>query len=83
MDGYGSYQGSYAAATPGGPSTEYTPPPPRPPSQSSAPSAHQGMSYGFYSLTIYAIRFIFTSNDAVHILELIGYICSDFNNERH
>lgn len=43
MDGYGSYQGSYAGGTPGGPSSEYTPPPPRPPSQSSAPSAHQGM----------------------------------------
>jgi len=44
MDGYGSYQSSYAGGTPGGPSSEYTPPPPRPPSQSSAPSAHQGTS---------------------------------------
>lgn len=44
MDGYGTYQSSYAGGTPGGPSSEYTPPPPRPPSQSSAPSAHQGTS---------------------------------------
>ncbi|KAL6436356.1 hypothetical protein ACFW04_004708 [Cataglyphis niger] len=51
MDGYGSYQGSYAGGTPGGPSSEYTPPPPRPPSQSSAPSAHQGIQQGSYQNT--------------------------------
>lgn len=41
MDGYGSYQSGYTSSTPGGPASEYTPPPPRPPSQS-APSPHQG-----------------------------------------
>ncbi|XP_011346426.1 trithorax group protein osa isoform X2 [Ooceraea biroi] len=51
MDGYGSYQSSYAGGTPGGPSSEYTPPPPRPPSQSSAPSAHQGIQQGSYQNT--------------------------------
>lgn len=42
LDGYGNYQSSYTAGTPGT-SSEYTPPPPRPPSQSSAPP-HQGIS---------------------------------------
>ncbi|KAG7205211.1 hypothetical protein KM043_018297 [Ampulex compressa] len=48
MDGYGSYQSSYAGGTPGGPTSEYTPPPPRPPSQSSAPSPHQSIQQGNY-----------------------------------
>ncbi|XP_014604814.1 PREDICTED: trithorax group protein osa isoform X1 [Polistes canadensis] len=51
MDGYGSYQSSYAGGTPGGPVSEYTPPPPRPPSQSSAPSPHQGIQQGSYQAT--------------------------------
>ncbi|KAK2588796.1 hypothetical protein KPH14_001671 [Odynerus spinipes] len=51
MDGYGSYQSSYAGGTPGGPTSEYTPPPPRPPSQSSAPSPHQGIQQGSYQTT--------------------------------
>lgn len=42
MDGYGSYQGSYPGGAPVGPGGDYTPPPPRPPSQSSAPTPHQG-----------------------------------------
>lgn len=51
MDGYGSYQSGYTGATPGGPSSDYTPPPPRPPSQSSAPSPHQGKNF-FYFLIL-------------------------------
>ncbi|XP_067210941.1 trithorax group protein osa isoform X5 [Linepithema humile] len=51
MDGYGSYQSSYATGTPGGPSTDYTPPPPRPPSQSSAPATHQAIQQGSYQNT--------------------------------
>ncbi|XP_046823399.1 trithorax group protein osa isoform X2 [Vespa crabro] len=51
MDGYGSYQSSYAGGTPGGPTSEYTPPPPRPPSQSSAPSPHQGIQQSSYQTT--------------------------------
>ncbi|XP_015594992.1 trithorax group protein osa isoform X2 [Cephus cinctus] len=47
MDGYGSYQSNYTSNAPGGSSAEYTPPP-RPPSQSSAPSPHQGMQQGAY-----------------------------------
>lgn len=42
MDGYGSYQGNYPGGAPGVPGGDYTPPPPRPPSQSSAPTPHQG-----------------------------------------
>lgn len=45
MDGYGGYQGGYPGAGSGGPTADYTPPPPRPPSQSSAPQSHQGMHY--------------------------------------
>ncbi|XP_008551461.1 trithorax group protein osa isoform X4 [Microplitis demolitor] len=48
MDGYGNYQGNYQGGNQGGPPSEYTPPPPRPPSQSSAPSPHQGMQQGNY-----------------------------------
>ncbi|XP_015120295.1 trithorax group protein osa isoform X2 [Diachasma alloeum] len=48
MDGYGNYQSNYQGGNQGGPPSDYTPPPPRPPSQSSAPSPHQGMQQGNY-----------------------------------
>ncbi|XP_051157885.1 trithorax group protein osa isoform X4 [Leptopilina boulardi] len=51
MDGYGSYQGSYPGGAPGVPGGDYTPPPPRPPSQSSAPTPHQGMQQSNYQNT--------------------------------
>lgn len=37
----------------------------------------------YHPLTIHAIRFIFTSIDAIYAVELIEYICSDLNNEHN